>query len=164
MAGSATTWSEGEPYPWERVRELLEALLAEEILSREAPKPSPRAELHQRFLEAEARREAPTEPLWWNPDCPRDMERLTGRPLELGFLEAVLPLHRVAHPALDTEGRHVGELRKFSSADLSLSHRLRTGIMRPLPDLMEVLREELEITVENTEETTRITNTPSRAQ
>ena len=39
IAGSATTWSAGEPYPWERVRELLEALLDEEILSREAPKP-----------------------------------------------------------------------------------------------------------------------------
>jgi hypothetical protein len=116
MAGNATTWSEGEPYPWERVRELLEALLAEEILSREAPKPSSRAELHQRFLEAEARREAPTEPLWWNPDCSRVMERLTGRPLELGFLEAVLPLHRVAHPALDAEGRHVGEMNVFPQA------------------------------------------------
>jgi hypothetical protein len=116
MAGSATTWSEGEPYPWERVRELLEALLAEEVLSREAPKPSPRAELHQRFQEAEARREAPTEPLWWNPDCARVMERLTGRPLELGFLEAVLPLHRVAHPAFDAEGRHVGEMNVFPEA------------------------------------------------
>ena len=29
-AGSATAWSSGEPYPWERVRELLETLLAEE--------------------------------------------------------------------------------------------------------------------------------------
>ncbi|HEX5745879.1 MAG TPA: hypothetical protein VFZ09_06525 [Archangium sp.] len=116
MAGSATTWSEGAPYPWERVRELLEALLAEEILSREAPKPSPRAELHQRFLETEDRREAPTEPLWWNPDCARVMERLTGRPLELGFLEAVLPLHRVAHPAFDAEGRHVGEMNVFPEA------------------------------------------------
>jgi hypothetical protein len=116
MAGSATTWSQGEPYPWERVKELLEALLAEELLSREAPKPSSRGDLHQKFLEAEARREAPTEPLWWNPDCPRVMERLTGRPLELGFLEAVLPLHRVAHPALDAEGRHVGEMNVFPDA------------------------------------------------
>ncbi|KFA93402.1 hypothetical protein [Archangium violaceum] len=116
MAGSATTWSGGAPYPWERVRELLEALLAEEILSREAPKPSSRGDIHQRFLEAEALREAPTEPLWWNPDCPRVMERLTGRPLELSFLEAVLPLHRIAHPALDAEGRHVGEMNVFPVA------------------------------------------------
>ncbi|MFL5355328.1 hypothetical protein [Archangium sp.] len=117
MAGSATTWSSGEPYPWERVRELLETLLTEDILSREPPRPPPaESEQHRRFLEAEARRKAPTEPLWWNPDCPRVMERLTGRPLELGFLEAVIPLHRLAHPALDAEGRHVGEMNVFPEA------------------------------------------------
>ncbi|HEX8439351.1 hypothetical protein [Archangium sp.] len=116
MAGSATAWSAGEPYPWERVKELLEALLAEDILSREAPKPAAESTQHQRFLEAEARREAPTEPLWWNPDGPQVMERLLGRPLELGFLEAVLPVHRLAHPALDAEGRHVGESNVFPDA------------------------------------------------
>ncbi len=117
MAGSATLWSEGEPYPWERVRELLEALLDEEILSREAPKPAPsESDVHRSWMEAEARRVAPTEPLWWNPDCPRVMERLVGRPLELGFLEAVIPVHRVAHPALDAEGRHIGESNVFPDA------------------------------------------------
>jgi hypothetical protein len=116
MAGSATAWSAGEPYSWERVRKLLEALLDEDILSREAPKPPAESALHQSLMEAEAQREAPTEPLWWNPDCPRVMERLVGRPLELGFLEAVLPVHRVAHPALDAEGRHVGENNVFPDA------------------------------------------------
>jgi hypothetical protein len=114
MAGTATTWSEGEPYPWERVRELLEALLDEEILSREVPKPpSSESVVHRSWMEAEAQRVAPTEPLWWNPDCPRVMEQLVGRPLELGFLEAVVPVHRVAHPAFDTEGRHIGESNVF---------------------------------------------------
>ncbi|AKI98433.1 hypothetical protein ATI61_12131 [Archangium gephyra] len=114
MAGSATTWSSGEPHPWERVRQLLETLLAEDILSREPPKPpAGEGDQHRRFLAAEALRKAPTEPLWWNPDCPKVMERLTGRPLELGFLEAVLPVHRIAHPALDAEGRHVGEMNVF---------------------------------------------------
>jgi hypothetical protein len=113
MAASATGWSSGEPYPWERVRELLEALLAEGILSREAPQPSSESHSHQRFLEAEARREAPSEPLWWNPDCPQVMERLMGRPLELGFIEVVVPVHRIAHPALDAEGRHIGEMNVF---------------------------------------------------
>jgi len=116
MAGTATTWSEGEPYPWERVRELLEALLAEDILSREAPKPTAETDYHRRWQEEEARRVAPTEPLWWNPDCSQVMERLTGRPLELGFLETVVPVHRVAHPALDVEGRHIGESNVFPDA------------------------------------------------
>lgn len=114
VAGSAMTWSTGEPYPWERVRELLESLLDEEILSREAPKPpSSEGAIHRFWLDFEAQRAAPTEPLWWNPDCPRVTERLVGRPLELGFLEAMLPVHRVAHPALDAEGRHVGESNVF---------------------------------------------------
>ncbi|PTL80712.1 hypothetical protein [Vitiosangium sp. GDMCC 1.1324] len=116
MAGSATTWSAGEPYPWERVRELLEALLSEDILSREAPSASPESDQHERFLAEEARRDAPTEPLWWNPDCPQVMERLVGEPLELGFIEAVVPVHRVAHPALDAEGRHIGEMNVFPDA------------------------------------------------
>nr|QKW93941.1 hypothetical protein [Vitiosangium cumulatum] len=110
MAGSATTWSAGEPYSWSRVKELLETLLAEGILSRDATKPSPEEEFLRRRQEVEARRETPSEPLRWNPDCPRVMERLVGRPLELGFLEAVLPVHRVAHAALDQEGRQVGEM------------------------------------------------------
>lgn len=116
MAGSATTWSAGEPYDWERVKGLLETLLAEGILSREATRPSPEKDFHRKRQEVEARREAPTEPLWWNPDCPRLMERLTGRPLELGFLETVLPVHRIPHPALDQEGRQVGEMNVFPEA------------------------------------------------
>ncbi|MDY7230803.1 hypothetical protein [Hyalangium rubrum] len=116
MAGSATTWSSGEPLPWERVKNMLEALLNEEVLSREPPKPPPESEHHRKMLEAEALRDAPTEPLWWNPDCPRVMERLVGRPLELGFLESVLPVHRIAHPAFDAEGRHVGESNVFPDA------------------------------------------------
>ena len=62
MAGSATAWSVGEPYPWERVRELLEALLAEDILSREAPKPSSEVQTFRKLLEAEATRAAPVSP------------------------------------------------------------------------------------------------------
>ncbi|MFE8600328.1 hypothetical protein [Archangium violaceum] len=126
MAGSATAWSAGEPYPWERVRELLEVLVAEDILSREPPAPAPapsESESHRRWMELEATRQAPTEPLWWNPDCASVMERLTGRPLELGFLEAVVPVHRLAHPALDAEGRHVGESNVFPDA---MRMKLRT--------------------------------------
>jgi hypothetical protein len=45
--------------------------------------------------------------------------------------------------------------RKLSSEDLSLNHRLRQGTIRVRPDLMDVLRDELSITVENTEDATR---------
>ncbi|MCK8501915.1 hypothetical protein VZQ01_21430 [Myxococcus faecalis] len=113
MAGNATKWTTGEPYPWERVKELLEALLEEGVVTREAPTLAFESESHRKYLAMEARRVAPTEPLWWNPDAPEVMRRLTGRPLELGFLEAVLPVYRIAHPALDTEGRHIGESNTF---------------------------------------------------
>ncbi len=116
LAGSAITWSTGQPLSWERVSRLLEALLESEVLSRESTKPPAESDFHRGLLKTEALREAPTEPLWWNPDCPQVMERLVGRPLELGFLEAVLPVHRIAHPALDAEGRHVGENNVFPSA------------------------------------------------
>jgi hypothetical protein len=86
-------------------------------------------------------------------------------------LAEYLSIERPVLRALEGIQRQVNALlqrphpeRKFSSADLSLSHRLRIGIARPLPDLMELLRDELEITVENTEETTRITNAPTRSQ
>ncbi|MCY1082365.1 hypothetical protein [Archangium lansingense] len=116
MAGSATRWSTGEPYEWARVKRLLEALLSEEFLSREPQPPAAVSEFHQKLMEAEAQRDAPTEPMWWNPDCPRVMEQLTGQPLELGFLESVLVMHRIAHPAFDAEGRHVGEMNVFPDA------------------------------------------------
>jgi hypothetical protein len=113
IAGSATQWSQGEPYPWERVKGLLEMLLAEDILSRQEIKPSNETDYHKEMLEREAKRQAPTEPMWWIPDCAQVMQKLTGRPLELGYLEAMLPVHRVAHAALDQEGRHIGEGNVF---------------------------------------------------
>ncbi|NTX07510.1 MULTISPECIES: hypothetical protein [unclassified Myxococcus] len=116
MAGAATRWTPGEPYPWERVKELLEALLAEGIVSREPPTLAFDSETHRKYLAFEARREAPTEPMWWNPDASDVMRKLTGIPLELGFLEAMLPVYRIAHPAIDAEGRHIGESNVFPEA------------------------------------------------
>ncbi|HEU4534430.1 MAG TPA: hypothetical protein VFS00_09940 [Polyangiaceae bacterium] len=116
LAGSATGWSGGEPYPWERVREMLEQLIEEGVVERGEPQPQAgggRSALQQAFAAAEAAREAPSEPLFWRPDCEGVMRRLTGRPLELGYLETVIPVHRVAHPALDADGRHVGEINVF---------------------------------------------------
>ena len=41
---------------------------------------------------------------------------MPGRPLELGWLEMVLPMFRVAHAALDADGRQVGEANVFPKA------------------------------------------------
>src|SRR6185312_12166187 len=107
VAGAATTW--GAHYTWPRVRELLEALLARGVLKRGAalenerksgPRPSP--------LPAAPATRACT---WL--DCERLSAELLGQSVELAYLELLVPLHRVAHPALDREGRQVGEANVF---------------------------------------------------
>ena len=116
VAGSATGWTDGPPLAWAQVQELLAALLTEGILTREPPAPKAETDYHRRVLQREATRAAPETPLWWNPDTPGVTQRLAGRALELGWVEAMLPLHRLAHPALDAEGRHVGENNVFPEA------------------------------------------------
>ncbi|MGH8488593.1 MAG: hypothetical protein ACREXS_06965 [Gammaproteobacteria bacterium] len=109
VAGSATEWDSS--YDWPRVRALLEQLLEEGILKR--------AQHHEQ--ESNAPRGACPSPLpaapstvartWF--DCEAIMRELTGRPLELGYLELVVPIYRVAHMSLDAEGRQVGEANVF---------------------------------------------------
>ncbi len=41
------------------------------------------------------------------------MRALTGQPLEMGYLETVVPIFRVAHLFLDDDGRQVGEANVF---------------------------------------------------
>lgn len=115
MAGSATTWARGEPYPWERVKEWLEALLAEGIIERSGTPliPVTESERYKNFLTYEANRVALESPPWWNPDCGPLLEKLTGRSVELGYIESVVPVYRLLHPALDQEQRQVGEMNVF---------------------------------------------------
>lgn len=57
------------------------------------------------------------------------MRELTGRPLELGYLELVVPVFRVAHMALDADGRQVGEANVFPPAlRVEVDTRWRTCI------------------------------------
>lgn len=111
LAGDATTW--GANYDWPRIRELLEQLIDAGVLryaiddeapelppSRDLAKPSPLppapCSVPRTWIEAETL-----------------IPELTGRSLELGYLELVLPLYRIPHVALDGEGRQVGEANVF---------------------------------------------------
>jgi hypothetical protein len=109
VAKSAATWGEG--YDWPRVQGLLQQLLEEGILQRASaaasedisphgPRPSPLPPAHS------------TLPRTWS-DCDAIMRELTSRPLELGYLELIMPIYRVAHIAMDAEGRQVGEANVF---------------------------------------------------
>jgi len=109
VARTATTWGEG--YDWPRVRELLEQLIEEGILqlvngnesgpiSTDGARLSPLSPAHS------------TLPRTWF-ECEAVTRELTGHPLELGYLELVIPIYRVAHIAMDAEGRQVGEANVF---------------------------------------------------
>lgn len=118
MAAQATTWTNGAPRAWDTTRALLEQLIAEGIIERgddASPLPSETATFRN-FAAYERERPAPAEPKWWNPDCAPILQEVTGRPLELGYIETVLPVHRLAHPALDADARQVGEMNVFPEA------------------------------------------------
>ncbi|HET8745242.1 MAG TPA: hypothetical protein VFM98_06540 [Ramlibacter sp.] len=111
IAGSAVQWTIG--YDWPRVRELLEQLVSEGVLlhgaeageglaggpeGKDQPSPLPPAPCAR--------------PRTWD-ECEAITQELTGRPLEEGYLELVVPVFRVGHIALDQDGRQVGEANVF---------------------------------------------------
>ena len=110
-AGAATSWGAG--YPWPRVRELLEHLLAEGILLR--------AVAEEARMANEPSRPSPlppavtTQPRTWL-DVAEITRELAGRSLEIGYLELVIPVYRIPHMALDAERRQVGEANVFPPA------------------------------------------------
>jgi hypothetical protein len=111
-AGDAARWGEG--YDWPKVKELLESLLQEGILApaaEQAPAPLA-ADRAQASLLAPARTARPRS---WN-ECEAITYELTGRAVELGHLELIVPIFRVAHLVLDADGRQVGEANVFPRA------------------------------------------------
>lgn len=128
VAGDAVAWGQG--YPWDRVRDLLQQLLDAGVLVRgdrgdelvdweDAPvgdRPSPLTS------------SASVRPRQWQ-ELPGLMTELVGRPLDLAHLECVVPIFRVAHMALDQDGRQVGEANVFPPAlRLDVPTRWRTCI------------------------------------
>jgi hypothetical protein len=113
IAWSATEWGSG--YEWPRIQELLEQLIEEGILhyadiyeaetamGQDGSRPSPLPPASD------------TVPRSWL-ECAAITSELTGRTLELGYLELVIPIFRIAHIALDAEGRQVGEANVFPKA------------------------------------------------
>jgi hypothetical protein len=122
-AEEATGWSE-TPYSWEKVRGLLEALVSEEIVKHyvDAP-PAPNMQSFPAHLgrNVEGRKpESYDESL-----TPAMTQRTLGRAMDLGNLEVVLPIHRVAHPAVDSDGRQVGENNVVDGLNLDFATERR---------------------------------------
>jgi hypothetical protein len=115
LAGAATGWS-GQPLEWPRVKELLVSLIDFGVLAREPLKPAAQptlSEKHFEFLAADAKRTAVDGPRAWNPDADSVLREIAGRGMDLANIESVLPLYRLAHIAVDREGRQVGEMNAF---------------------------------------------------
>ena len=110
VAKSAVTWGEG--YDWPRIQELLAQLLEEGILQRASAYAAEDLSPHHGPLPSPLPPAHTTVPRTWD-DCDAIMRELTGRPLELGYLELIVPIYRVAHIAMDAEGRQVGEANVF---------------------------------------------------
>lgn len=122
-AGEAVGWGEG--YHWEQVRALLEQLLEEGVLQRGAHEPAEVSDLDRPSpLPAGPCRHARS----WN-DAESVLRELTGVGVEPGWLELIVPVFRVAHMALDADGRQVGESNVFPPAmRMDIPTRWRTCI------------------------------------
>jgi len=112
VAVSALQW--GADYTWPRIRELLEQLLESGVLRRAAFEP-PCPAVAQGLVASPLPSAQSSEPRTWL-ECEAITRELTGSAVPLGYLELVVPLHRVAHSALDSDGRQVGEANVFPPA------------------------------------------------
>lgn len=108
-AEEAMAWSNEAPHEWEKIRDLLQGLIDHQVLKRISESPAGGAEPFppRLGLAPEGR-----EPLTFSSHderCPALTEEGFGRAFDLSNLEVLIPVYRIAHPALDTDGRQVGE-------------------------------------------------------
>jgi hypothetical protein len=108
---AATTWGPG--YSWEEIGPLLEVLVEEGIIKRgEVVDDTRGGGLVPSLLPPSV---CPVARSWSLAECESLTQELGGRAIEIGYLEAVVPVFRIAHPALDGDGRQVGEGNVYPS-------------------------------------------------
>ena len=103
-------WSNAEPHSWEKVRELLQALLDQQVLIRKSDAPEGKqSETFPARLGQAPEDRRPATFSAHDDRCPVLTEQAYGRAFDLENLEVLVPIYRIAHPALDADGRQVGE-------------------------------------------------------
>jgi hypothetical protein len=112
-AGDATTWGDG--YEWGRLQELFEQLIEEGILARTHDQVVDEIPSIDRTRKSLLPPAVCTRPRTWA-ESENITQELTGRAVELGYLELFIPIFRVAHSAMDRDGRQVGEANVFPRA------------------------------------------------
>lgn len=108
-ADEARSWSNAAPHEWEKIRELLQALIDQHVLQRYSEVP---ADINATFPLRLGLAPEDREPRTFSAHdtrCPAITEEAFGRGFEISNLEVLVPIYRVAHPAMDTDGRQVGE-------------------------------------------------------
>ncbi|MEZ4361677.1 MAG: hypothetical protein R3B48_15930 [Kofleriaceae bacterium] len=109
VAGDATTWGPG--YAWEEVHPLLEALRDEGIVKTgEVTDDQRGGGLVPSPLAPSV---CPMARMWSAEEALGITRDLAGREVEVGHLEAIVPVFRIAHPAMDEDDRQVGEANVF---------------------------------------------------
>ncbi|MGZ8284911.1 MAG: hypothetical protein ACXW27_05905 [Allosphingosinicella sp.] len=111
-AGDALQWGE---YEWPRVRQMLEDLIEADVLvyaDEVVDVPGALRHEERETLLMPARTDGGKT---WD-DCEEIMTLISGRPLELGYLEIAIPIFRIAHMYIDADDRQVGEANVFPPA------------------------------------------------
>jgi len=108
-AEEAMAWSNAAPHAWEKIRDLLQALLDQQVLKRISESPARGAETFPPKLGLAPEGREPQTFGSHDDRCPVLTEEAFGRAFDLGNLEVLVPVYRIAHPAMDTDGRQVGE-------------------------------------------------------
>ena len=108
-AEEAMAWSDGAPHAWDKVRDLLQALLDQNVLKRISESPASAAESFPSRLGLAPEGREPRTFSGHDDRCPVLAEDGFGRAFDLPNLEVLVPVYRIAHPAMDSDGRQVGE-------------------------------------------------------
>lgn len=111
-AGDALQWGD---YEWPKVRQMLEDLIAEDVLKYADEVDDVPAALRHEERETLLMPARVDYGKTWD-DCEEIMTMIRGRPLETGYVELVIPIFRVAHMYLDADNRQVGEANVFPPA------------------------------------------------
>ncbi len=111
-AGDALQWGE---YEWPKVRQMLEDLIEAEVLQYADEVTDVPAALRHEERETLLMPARMDDGKTWD-DCEEIMTLISGRPLELGYLEIAIPIFRIAHMYIDTDNRQVGEANVFPPA------------------------------------------------
>jgi hypothetical protein len=111
-AGATTSWGSG--YSWQQMSKVLGALVLDGVLARTAEADS-EAKGKDGVVSSLLPPAVRSEPVSWL-QCEQLTRELGGHEVELGYLELLVPVYRIAHANLDADGRQVGEANVYPPA------------------------------------------------